>query len=81
MRCVVVTLDRGMAARARRARVQHVFIRVPEAEAEQRLRDHIDEIEGYLTGTALRVTVFKYSIRADAAQFHPLTGRPSVASP
>jgi predicted nuclease of predicted toxin-antitoxin system len=64
---VIVTHDVGMARRARAARIQHLRFRVSEAEAEARLRDTIDEVEASLTGTALRVTIFKASVRAESA--------------
>jgi len=66
-RLLIVTHDAGMARRARNARVQHVFLRVPEPIAEERVAAAIGDIETLLDGTALRVTVFKAAVRADSS--------------
>lgn len=63
----VVTHDVGMARRARNARLQHVFLRVPEPIAEERVAAVVRDIEILLDGPAVRVTVFKTTVRADSS--------------
>lgn len=64
--CCVVTHDGGMANRCRRGGIRHVWMRVGEPDAATRLDAAWDEIDAYLTGTALRVVVFARVIRAEA---------------
>jgi hypothetical protein len=66
-RLLIVTHDVGMARRARDARVQHVFRWGSEPVAEERVAAVIGDIETLLDGTALRVTVFKATVRADSS--------------
>jgi predicted nuclease of predicted toxin-antitoxin system len=62
---IVVTHDRGLARRALRARLPHLWLRTREPKDRDRVAETVDEVAAAFAGEAIRVRLFAAVLRVN----------------